>query len=195
MMEPLAVDLLLLRSLQTTELRLTPGRALMARVMRTDESGHGALNIAGAVLEAELPKHVRAGQDVRLIVREVTDNRVMLSLAPEMAIPQPPPAAVPLPGGGRIRIDEHEHRAGAPPGSDGTHTLTLQYDAPALGQVDLRFELDPGNLSLTVTLAAGRPYEQADANATRLRQSLEDNLDRAVTVNVAPRREPLDLYA
>jgi hypothetical protein len=194
-MQPLAVDLLLLRSLQTTELRLTPGRALMARVMRTDEAGHGALNIAGAVIEAELPKHVRAGQDVRLIVREVTDNRVMLSLAPEMAIPQPPPPTVPLPGGGRLRMTDQEDRPPGTTNADGTHTLTLQYDAPALGQVDLRFELDPANLSLTVTLPAGRPYERADANATTLKKSLEDNLERTIIVNVAPRREPLDLYA
>jgi hypothetical protein len=198
-MDVLAVDLLLLRSLQTPELRLTPGRALMARVMRADGSGRGALNIAGAVIEAELPKHIRAGQELRLLVRSVTADQVMLSLSHDTPVAQPPALpAVPLPGGGTIRITEHEEhdRAGAGKATgDGGHTLTIQYDAPALGRLDLRFELDPATLQLTVTVPVGEALEQAQDGRDALQRALGDNADRTVSVKIASRRQPLDLYA
>jgi hypothetical protein len=195
-MDVLAVDLLLLRSLQTPELRLTPGRALMARVMRADGSGRGALNIAGAVIEAELPKHVRAGQELRLLVRSVTAEQVMLSLSHDAPVAQPPtPPAVPLPGGGKITITEQEERGGEKAAGDATHTLTIQYDAPTLGRLDLRFELDPAALQLTVTLPAGEALRQAESQRQALEQTLTDNVDRTVNVALKPRRQPLDLYA
>jgi hypothetical protein len=193
-MDVLAVDLLLLRSLQTPELRLTPGRALMARVMRADPSGHGALNIAGVVIEAELPKHIRAGQDIRLVVREVSAEKVILSLSHDAPVAQPPPASVPLPGGGRLRVTDHE-KSPAEPGKAERHTLTLRYDAPTLGPLDLHFELDPTALRLTVTLPQGESFQRATTQADALEQDLHANLDRAVSVTIAPRREPLEVYA
>ncbi len=192
-MEPLAVDLLLLRSLLTPGLRISPGRALMARVVRADGSGRGALSIAGEVVEAELPKQIRAGQDVRLVVRQVTADRVVLSLSDQAAIPVAP-ASVPLPGGGTVRVSEREEPAPGSPASD-TQIVTLRYDAPTLGAVDLRFELDPASLRVAVTLAAGEPVRHARAESDALRQALQDNVERAVSVKVSARHEPLDLYA
>jgi hypothetical protein len=195
-MDVLAVDLLLLRSLQTPELRLTPGRALMARVMHADGSGRGALNIAGAVIEAELPKHVRSGQELRLLVRSVTADQVMLSLSHDAPVAPPPtPPAVPLPGGGKITITEQEERGGGKAAGDRSHTVTISYDAPALGRLDLRFELDSANLQLTVTLPAGEAFQRAERHRDALEQSLTDNVDRTVGVTLTPRRQPLDLYA
>jgi hypothetical protein len=192
-LQPLAIDLLLLRSLDAPELRLTPGRGLMARVMRADGSGRGALSLAGAVIEAELPKHVKAGQEVRLIVREVSAERVTLSLSEELAVP-PQPASVPLPGGGRVRVTERE-QAGGGASDGGVETLSLRYDAPSLGPVDLRFELDRASLRVAVTLSAGRPLVQGQAGAQALLTALEQNVERAVTVKLLPRHEPFDLYA
>jgi hypothetical protein len=196
-LEPLAVDLKLLRQVLAPELRLLPGRALMARVMVAGPPGRGTLNIAGITLTAELPKDVKAGQELRLVVREVTPERVVLSLADSS---QPPSAAeaIPLPGGGQLRVterppsesgrDQHGARAGG-------HTLALRYDAPALGAVDLGFQLDDGALRVTIALAPGQPLELARARADTLRTALGAELDRAVSVTVVPRRQPLDLYA
>ena len=91
MVAPLAVDLLLLRTALTPDIRIAPGRALMARVVTADGDGRGALSIAGAVFEAELPKQVRAGEDLRLVVRDVSSDRVVLQLADQTAPPLAPP--------------------------------------------------------------------------------------------------------
>jgi hypothetical protein len=194
-MEPLAVDLMLLRSVLGTEMKITPGRGLMAHVMRADPSGRGAISIAGAVLEAELPKHIKAGQDVRLVVRSVSADRVVLSLS-DQALAPAPPASIPLPGGGSIRIvDADQQHGGARGQRAGRQMLALRYDAPALGPVDLRFDLDPGSLRVTVMLDAGEPLRRAQAEAIDLRQALEEGVDRTVGVKLVPRRGALDLYA
>jgi hypothetical protein len=192
-MEPLAVDLLLLRSLEAPELRIAPGRALMARVVRADGSGRGALSIAGVVIDAELPKHVRGGQELRLVVREVNAGRVLLSLSDQAAVP-PAPVAVPLPGGGDVRVSERDASAAAGSAPD-VHTLSLRYDAPTLGAVDLQFRLDAGSLSVAVTAANGEPLAQMQAAAASLRGALADNVERTITVTVTPRHDPLEVYA
>jgi hypothetical protein len=195
--EPLAVDLMLLRSVLGTEIKITPGRGLMAHVMRADGSGRGAISIAGAVLEAELPKHVRAGQDVRLVVRSVSADRVVLSLSDQALAPASPPPSIPLPGGGSIRIvDSEEEEQGHARGQrSGRQTLALRYESPALGPVDLRFELDPGSLRVAVVLDAGDPLRRAQADAVDLRHALEAGIDRTVALKLVPRHGALDVYA
>jgi hypothetical protein len=197
-MEALAVDLLLLRSLLTPEIKIVPGRALMARVVTAEaQGGKGALSIAGMIVDAELPKEVKAGQDIRLVVKEVTQQRVVLSMSDQPTI-APPPAAVELPGGGTIRLttrEESSEEGGGGPGPDGSHTISVRYDAPALGAVDLRFDLDPSSLRVSVSLGAGKPFELGDEASDQLRDALAEEAGRAVTVVVTPRREPLDVYA
>src|SRR5437763_16962473 len=111
-MDPIAVDIRLIRAMLGAELRVAPGRALMARVMSADGSGRGSLSIAGAVVEAKLPKEVQAGQELRLSVREITPERVVLGLSdqagPAAAQAQPP---VELPGGGRFTMTERDSAA------------------------------------------------------------------------------------
>jgi hypothetical protein len=190
-MQPLAVDLRILRALVGAELRIAPGRVLMARVV-TAEAGRGSLNIAGTLVDAELPKSVRAGEELRLVVREVSTSRVLLSLtdpaAASVAVP-----SVPLPGGGSVRVTQRDESASAGASSD-THTLALRYDAPALGPVDLHFELDSGSLRVVLSLAPGA-LAAAQAGAEDLRAALTQALPLTVSVTVAPRHEPLDLYA
>jgi hypothetical protein len=199
-MQPLAIDLRILRTLLAPEINVIPGRALMARVVAADGSGRGSLSIAGFLLEAELPKDVRSGQDLRLIVRDVTPERVLLGLSEEHqaaapAVPTPPPpVSVPLPGGGAVSVTERE--AGGRPGrSPEAQSLTLRYEAPELGGVDLHFQLDPAALRLGVAVAPGASLEAARADADTLRQALAGALERAVAVTITPRRQPVDVYA
>jgi hypothetical protein len=191
-MQPLAVDLRILRTLLGGELRITPGRVLMARVV-TAEGGRGSLSIAGTLIDAELPKNVRAGEDLRLVVREVSTDRVLLGLT-DPAASAVPPAPAQLPGGGSVRVSERDGSASAGASPD-THTLALRYDAPALGPVDLRFELDSGSLRVGVSLAPGDPLAVAQTGAEDLRAALAASVPQTVSVAVTPRREPLDLYA
>jgi hypothetical protein len=195
-MDPIAVDIRLIRAVLGAELRVAPGRVLAARVLTADGSGRGSLTIAGAVIDAELPKGVQAGQELRLTVRHVSAERVELSMSDPAGVATPAPA-VPLPGGGTVRVSERDAGGGAGGGGAGTdrHSLALVYEAPSLGPVDLRFELDPGSLRLTATFAAGEPLARARNGARELRDALSSALGRPVTVEVAARREPLDVYA
>ncbi len=195
MVAPLAVDLLLLRTALAPEIKIAPGRAIMARVVHADGNGRGALSIAGAVFEAELPKHVRGGEDLRLVVRDVSGNRVVLQLADQTAAPLAPPPQLPLPGGGTFQVLEHEQQRGGSGAEDGRDLLTVRYEAPHLGPVELRFDLRPGSLHVTAMLTAGEPLRRAQADAASLRESLQSELDRPISIQLRPRYEPLNVYA
>jgi hypothetical protein len=200
-MDPIAVDIRLIRAVLGAELRVAPGRALMARVVNVNPMGRGALSIAGALIDAKLPPGVEAGQDLRLVVRHVSPEQVVLGISlQDGAAAAQPQAAVELPGGGHVRVTERDAdsegsgRATAP--GTGRHVLALAYDAPTLGTVDLRFELDPQSLRVNATLAAGAPAASATDAAGELRDALSQALGgRPVTVEITPRREPLDVYA
>lgn len=201
-MEPLAVDTLILRTLVGPDINLVEGRAMMARVMATTLGGRGSLSIAGYVLEAELPEDVEAGQDLRLVVRDVTPQRVLLTIsddrpaAPAPTAPSTPMAApIPLPGGGSVQVTEREADGSTGPGGGGSQALSLRYDAPALGTVDLRLALDPSSLRVSVTVARGEPLADAQAAAGALRDALSEAVARSVTVTVDGRHQPVDLYA
>jgi hypothetical protein len=197
-MDPINVDIRLIKAVLGAELRIAPGRALMARVVTADGLGRGSLNIAGAVIDAALPKDIQAGQELRLTVRHVSPERVELSLS-DQGLPTPAAGdAVPLPGGGTVQVAERDAGGGAGGrgGADADrHSLTLRYDAPALGAVDRRFELDPDTLRLSATLTAGDPFERALDAVGELRDALTEALGRSVAVDISPRREPLDIYA
>lgn len=217
----MAVELRVLRTLLTPEIRIVPGRALMARVVTAGAAaGRGSLSIAGLLLEAELPENVRAGDELRLLVTDVNAERVLLTIAPEHdaapgapassgAQPAPPsqaqaggqvppgigwtpPPPIPLPGGGTVQVRERD--AGSAPGATGSHALSVRYDAPALGAVDLSLVLDPHSLHVRVTVSPPA-LAPARAGAGELRQTLATELERGVSVTVAARREPLDVYA
>jgi hypothetical protein len=213
-MPVLAVDLALVRDVLLPDLRLTVGRAVMARVVSpggTDGSNsRGTLSIAGYLLGAELPPGVKAGQELRLEVRDIDANRVLLGIAvhpeaePEAAAP--PPAAhvatapIPLPGGATLHIVEdpgEDEDGGGRRGSGegGPRTLALRLDGVALGAVDLRFELDPATLGVGVALSPGAALEAAAREVDALRGALAAGADRAVSVTVSARRDPLDVYA
>jgi hypothetical protein len=223
---PLAINPQALRVLVGPDIKIVPGRAVMARVVQASPGQKGSLSIAGYLLDAELPETVQPGQDLRLVIRDVNAERVLLAITdphdgdqgpqgpqsqaaqqtqqaqpsqplhtqpsdPSLAA-QPP---VPLPGGGNVQVTERD-AGGAGGHPDDRQNVVLRYDAPALGSVDLRFQMDAGALRVAVTLAAGQPLQMAQAGAENLRQALLAAVPgRAVSVTVDPRREPLDLYA
>jgi Flagellar hook-length control protein FliK len=223
MMQPLAVDPRALRVLVGPDIKIVPGRAVMARVVAAGAGGRGSLSIAGFLLDAELPAGVRTGEDLRLVVRDVSAERVLLSIAeqhdkppgeaqaasaqPAQTLPAhiqlgqpdtPPPIAVPLPGGGTLQVTERDAgRDRSAGGGGGSHGLTLRYDAPALGAVDLRFQLDESSVHVGITVDPGESLDLARAQAERLRQALAGSMatHTAGSVTVSPRRRPLDLYA
>lgn len=196
-MQPLAVDLRLLTDVGESALRLNPGRGLMARVMAADGHGRGVINIAGAVLEAELPFNVRAGEEIRLVVRHIDEHRVVLELARQHADVALPPAVAALPGGGQLQVNpdasDDPSRGGGRPA--GAKTVALRYDAPSLGPLDLSFEFAAGALRVHIAAAPGEALTLARSQADTLRQALSEQNEGPVTVTVAPRRQPLDVYA
>jgi hypothetical protein len=198
-MSVLALDLALVRDVLLPGLSLTPGRAMMARVVNADQGDGGTLAIAGYLLDAELPKELSAGQNVRLIVRDVTAERVLLAAVhePASATPQPPLAApIELPGGALLRVLEdggQEGEGGA--GGHGGHALALQLELPGLGPLELRFGLDPASVRAAIAADPGPALDQAQGQAGELRDALARVCDRPATVTVSPRRRPLDVYA
>jgi hypothetical protein len=199
-MSVLALDLALVRDVLLPGLSLTPGRAMMARVVDADEGDGGTLAIAGYLLEAELPKEMAAGQNVRLVVREVTADRVLLGASPEppAAAPQTPPLAAPiqLPGGALLRVLEDGGQEGGSGGDGhGDHALGLLLDLPGLGPLELRFGLDAASVRAAIATDPGPALAQAQAQAGELREALARVCGRPATVTVSARRQPLDLYA
>ena len=181
----------------------------MARVVVAEGTGRGSLSIAGFLVDAELPKDVRAGQDLRLVVKDVSAERVLLTMSDDrpgtaqqagqqqqLTTPELPPGAVPVPvpGGGQLAVTERDAHGGRP-GDGTTHSVALRYTTPELGALDLHFTLDAGSLAVTVSVPPGPGLPLAQADAETLRQTLAEQLQRAVSVTVKPRREPLDLYA
>ena len=195
-MQPLAVDAALLRTVLATDVKLTLGRELMARVAAVGGEGRGVLSLAGMLLEAELPSTVRAGDELRLQVRELTPERVVLAVQNDAQVPAAAPVEaprVPLPGGGFVRVAERD--AGGPlTAGDQTHTLSVRYDAPTLGAIDLQFTLSSGALALKVAVAPGA-YATADEHAARLQATLAEAAARPATVTVVTRREPVEVFA
>ena len=196
-MQPLAVDLRLLTDVGETALRLNPGRGLMARVMTADGHGRGVINLAGAVLEAELPANVKAGEQIRLVVRHVEDQRVVLELAHQPADAAGAAAVAQLPGGGQLRVnpDASDDPSGGGGRDAGAKTVALRYDAPALGPLDLSFEFAHGALRVHVAASPGEALSLARDQADSLRQALAQANSGPVSVTVSARRQPLDVYA
>jgi hypothetical protein len=193
--DPINVDIRLIRAVLGAELRIAPRRALMARVVSLDPGGRGSLSIAGALIDAKLPPGVEAGQELRLTVRHVSPEQVVLGLSDQNAPPPATSPAAPLPGGGTVQVTERDARDRSAGQSADRHALALVYNAPALGAVDLRFDLDLTSLRVTAVLAAGGPADQARAHAAELTDALSDALGRPVKVDITARREPLDVYA
>jgi hypothetical protein len=169
-----AAELILLRTALTGP-ALRPGAVLAARVLE-----HELLSLAGARVAAKLPDDVRPGDVLRLRVKELAPERIVLQI-----VPDPPPAAttaVALPGGATARIVEDEEGAG---GRGGTRAVVLRYDSPTLGRLDIRLTTS----GATVHATEGPPADAARAAAGDLAAAL------SAPVAVVGRRSALDARA
>jgi hypothetical protein len=193
-LDPIAVTAALLRA-QLPDVPLREGATLMARVASRGES-HAVLVLAGIPVTAQVPPEVQAGATLKLKVHEVTPERVTLQIDP--AATQPPPTGVPVPA--PAHVARPEVQVGEPPakrreaGGEEVSTVSLAFNSPTLGRLDLRLELRGERLLAEVTTPAGPSHQIATAGVERLRAKLtEAGLEP--TVRVLPRRQPLDLYA
>jgi hypothetical protein len=192
-MDQLAVDLVLLRT-AAPDLPLVVGRALTARVVERHGS-QGILNLAGAIVTAELPDAVQVGDRLRLALREVTSERVVLQLI-ESSVPPPLTGAPPLlaqtllPGGGRVTPLAREG------GGEGGHApeVSLHCELPRLGTVELWLALEQERLRARVALDDGESLALAQQDSGALRAALGAAAGRPVELAIVARADPLDVY-
>jgi hypothetical protein len=185
--QPLAVDLVLLRA-TAPELPLAVGRILSARVVERHGERHGILNLAGAIVTAELPEDVQEGDRLRLAIRELSSDRVVLQHLP----PQAPPPLTAAFGELRVALADPDGESG----SEGEeHVVALRCESAALGVVELRLALGGGVLTARVALDAGDALERGRAHAEALRSALSAASGVPAEVEIVPRRESLDVYA
>ena len=199
MLDPIAVTAALLRA-QLPDVPLREGATLMARVASRGEQ-HAVIVLAGIPVTAQVPPGVEAGATLKLKVHEVTPERVTLQIDPAGTQPAAPPlpsagvGGVPLPQVPRaeVAVDEPPARR-RDAGGEEVSTVSLAFNSPTLGRLDLRLELRGERLLAEVTTPAGAAHHIASAGAERLRAKLtEAGLEP--TVRVRPRHTPLDLYA
>ncbi len=186
-MDPILVDIAQLRALEVPTLTLTPGRVLAARVIEA-AGVRGQLAIAGMRVAAALPPGVRPGDELRLVVKEVSAERVVLTIQPD-AVPAAPPHEVresdPEGGGG-----------GADPTGAPAHVLALRYETQNLGPLDLRFALHThGAISVSVALHSESALAQARESTDALREAIDRTSVGEIAVTVTRARPPLDTYA
>jgi hypothetical protein len=192
-MDPLAVDLVLLRT-AAPDLPIVVGRVLTARVVERN-GRHGILNLAGAIVTAELPDEVQEGDRLRLAVRETTAERVVLQQIPAHGPPPlaagaaPPPRAQ-LPQGGAVELLGRE--GGGEPGAP--QELTLRVQLPSLGVVDLWLALDEHRVAARVALGEGA-LPAAHERSGALGAALAAAAGRPAEVTLVARADPLDVYA
>src|SRR4051794_39264034 len=193
-MDPIAVTAALLRN-QLPDVPIREGASMMARVASRGES-HAVIVIAGIPVTAELPREIPAGATLKLKVKEVSADRVWLQIDPQGTTPPTPVVAHPAaaaPLRPQVAVEEEPGRRR---GADGelADIVSLAFNSPTLGRLDLRLELRGEKLLAEVTTPAGHPHSLASSQAERLRANLEA-VGLEATVKVLPRHTPLDLYA
>jgi hypothetical protein len=198
-MDPIAVAAALLRA-QLPDVPLREGASMMARVASRGAT-HAVIVIAGIPVTAQIPPEIQAGTTLKLKVEEVTPERVTLRIDPQqpaqVQTQTPTPlvgaAAPPMQPPTRVEVEEPPARRRGVDGEP-ADVVSLAFNSPTLGRLDLRLELRGARLLAEVTTPAGRPHAVATEGSERLRARLEQSgLD--ATVNVRPRHTPLDLYA
>jgi hypothetical protein len=188
---PIAVvDAALLRA-EMPDLVLRVGHSVVARVASRGDGPLGVLVLAGVPLRASLPDEVKAGETLKLTVAEVTPERVVMRLDNPAAVPLAPPPAQAPPA--RVGVDEAPRRRRGAGGDEAS--VALRFETPALGRLDLRVELTAGTVRATIGAVPGRSFELAEGGSGELRESLAARTARQASVQVVPRREPLDVYA
>jgi hypothetical protein len=190
-MQPIAVQLITLQQVMP-DVTLRLGQSLLARVAER-HGDRGILMIAGQPLVATLPENVRAGDVLKLAVRDVTAEQVVMQMhegkeaaqaqqGSQNAIPLAFPGAAPS----QIIVDD-EASGGDGAGEGDVSTVAITYESPALGAMNFRIGMDGSRVVVEVRTAAGAPLEIATAAADTLRDRLAYATERAASVTVTPR--------
>ena len=111
--------------------------------------------------------------------------------ASQPTVPGTPPAvSVPLPDGtqAQMRLEVVSDEDPARPGA-ATKAVTVHYDSPALGRIDVRLVLGPNGLVAGVGTAPGVPAALAAQHVAELRSGLSRAMGRPVEVHVGRRTE------
>jgi hypothetical protein len=195
--QPIAVQLITLQQVMP-DVTLRLGQSLLARV--ADRHGaHGILMIAGQPLVAQLPENVRAGDVLKLAVRDITAEQVVMQMheGKQMAETQSQPfVPVGFPGQPPSRIVVDDDSAASDGALEGdASAIALTYESPALGPINLRIGMDSSAVVAEVRVAAGAPLEVATATASVLRDRLAQSTERVASVTVAPRPGSFDVSA
>lgn len=199
-MQPIAVQLITLQQVMP-EVTLRLGQSLLARV--ADRHGdRGILIIAGQPLVAQLPEHVRAGDVLKLAVRDISAEQVVMQLhegkeaAAEQALRPEPEAVVQFPGQppSRIVVDDQASGGGAD-GDEDVAAIALTYESPALGPINLRIGMNASSVVAEVRIAAGAPLQMGQAASAALRDRLAAATERSASVSVVPRPGSCDVSA
>jgi hypothetical protein len=154
---------------------LRAGAVVVARVLE-----NRMLSLAGARVAATLPEDVKPGDVLRLRVKELAPERIVLQVVPDP--PLATTAAVALPDGATARILEDEEAGGA---TGARRAVILRYDSPTLGRLDIRLT----TAGATVHATEGPPADAARAAAGALAGAL------SAPVAVIGRRSALDARA
>lgn len=190
---PVSLNAALVR-LQVPELILRPGMQVVARVASRGEAGTASLVLAGALLKATVPDEVAAGQTLRLTVAETTPERIVLHMsAADLPATTTGMPLAPAPAQSRA-LDPDGEDARTRARGEGRPSVSLVYDVPALGRLDLRIERGPEGVVVSLGTSPGW-HGPARANAEALRAALEAKLETPAVVRVTPRRDPFDAYA
>jgi hypothetical protein len=199
-MQPIAVQLITLQQVMP-DVSLRLGQSLLARVAER-HGDRGILMIAGQPLVAQLPEHVRAGDVLKLAVRDITAEQVVMQMhegkeAPanqaqgqQNAVPLAFPGQVPS----RVYVDD-EGSSDQEAGEGEISAVALTYESPALGAMNFRLGMDGSRVVCEVRTVAGAPTEIAAAAADVLRERLAAATGRAASVTVSPRPGSFDVSA
>lgn len=198
-MQPIAVQLITLQQVMP-DVTLRLGQSLLARVAER-HGDRGILMIAGQPLVASMPENVRAGDVLRLAVRDITAEQVVMQMHEGKEAPaaqqqgqQPIPLAFPGQPPSRILVDDQASSGGEAQEGE-VAAVALTYESPALGAMNFRLGMDGARVVCEVRVAAGAPLEVATAAADALRDRLASATDRAASVSVAPRPGSFDVSA
>jgi hypothetical protein len=188
-MQPIAVQLITLQQVMP-DVTLRLGQSLLARVAER-HGDRGILMVAGQPLVATLPENVRAGDVLKLAVRDITAEQVVMQMheGKEAAQAQARQDAVPLafPGQPPSQIIVDDQPSSSTSDEGDVSTVALTYESPALGAFNFRLGMDGSRIVCEVRTQAGAPTEIASAAAEALQQRLAAVTDRAASVTVAPR--------
>ena len=189
-MQPVAVQLIQLQQLMP-DVTLRVGQTLVARVAERHD-GKGILMLAGKPLVAELPENVRPGDVLKLAVKDISADKIIMQMREGQETQQLQqnnviPLAIPFPDGQPAHVMFDDAKEGETESEQRFHAVALTYESPALGPINLRIGTDPNNVVVEVRIAAGAPLELAKAASEVLSENLTERTGKQALVSVQPR--------